>query len=124
MEKHRDGKLDFPVMWGRDIHSPNQVVRGAKAFHVTRFAVVYVGSEDGKLYAFNAITGATLWTATTGAAVDSSPAVANGVVYVGSYDNKLYAFELNGGTSAVYHRSAQAPSRFMLHPDWRLKAMP
>jgi outer membrane protein assembly factor BamB len=36
------------------------------------------------------------WTATTGGAVYSSPAVVNGVLYVGSYDNKLYAFDANG----------------------------
>jgi len=63
--------------------------------------VVYVGSDDGKLYAFDAagVTGCTagvctpLWTATTGSKVQSSPAVAEGVVYVGSDDGKLYAFD-------------------------------
>jgi outer membrane protein assembly factor BamB len=64
--------------------------------------VVYVGSDDNKLYAFSAAgtTGCSgtpkackpLWTAATGGYVYSSPAVANGVVYVGSYDGKLYAF--------------------------------
>ena len=52
--------------------------------------VVYVGSDDGKVYAFNASTGATLWTAATGLAVESSPAVSDGVVYVGSEDDNLY----------------------------------
>jgi outer membrane protein assembly factor BamB len=67
----------------------------------------YVGSDDGKLYAFDA-AGATncaagpprtcspLWTAATGGAVRSSPAVANGNVYVGSDDGKLYAFDAEG----------------------------
>ncbi len=36
--------------------------------------VVYVGSEDDKLYALNATTGATLWSAATGNAIFSSPA--------------------------------------------------
>src|SRR5207237_1141420 len=63
---------------------------------------VYVGSDDHNLYAFDAAgrtgcsgtpkTCAPLWTAATGGAVNSSPAVANGVVYVGSDDDKLYAF--------------------------------
>ncbi len=68
--------------------------------------VVYVGSHDGKLYAFDAKSRqgctlyvcAPLWTATTGGAVSSSPAVANGVVYVGSDDGRLYAFDANGVT--------------------------
>src|SRR5437899_11176442 len=52
--------------------------------------VVYVGSTDGNLYAFQAATGQKIWSAPAGAAtgnwVASSPAVANGVVYVGSLD--------------------------------------
>jgi outer membrane protein assembly factor BamB len=61
--------------------------------------VVYVGSFDDKLYAFNASTGAVLWIAMTGSIVQSSPAVANGVVYVGSYDHKLYAYNASGSGS-------------------------
>jgi outer membrane protein assembly factor BamB len=56
--------------------------------------VVYVGAGDDKLHAFDAARGTKLWTATTGASVDSSPTVANGMVYVGSADGKLYAFGL------------------------------
>lgn len=56
--------------------------------------VVYVGSDDGKVYAMDAATGAVLWTATTGGEVFSSPAVALGRVYVGSFDEKLYSFGL------------------------------
>ena len=46
--------------------------------------VVYVGSDDGKVYALNAATGAKMWSYTTDDYVSSSPAVVNGVVYVGS----------------------------------------
>jgi hypothetical protein len=35
------------------------------------------------------------WTAATGNAIYTSPAVVNGVVYVGSGDGKLYAFHLS-----------------------------
>jgi outer membrane protein assembly factor BamB len=52
---------------------------------------LYVGSDDGKLYAFELSNQKLLWTMATGGAVKSSPAVANGVIYVGSNDNKLYA---------------------------------
>jgi outer membrane protein assembly factor BamB len=58
--------------------------------------VVWVGSEDGKLYAFDATGGCSPcppgFTATTGGAIDSSPAVANGMVYVGSSDHNLYVY--------------------------------
>jgi outer membrane protein assembly factor BamB len=63
-------------------------------------AVVYVGSGDGKVYALNATTGATLWTATSIDAVGSSPAVAGGVVYFAASEGanvfeavgKVYAY--------------------------------
>src|SRR5207245_6776433 len=56
------------------------------------------GASDGKLYARNAVSGASVWTATTGGAISSSPTVAGSAVYVGSVDRKLYAF--NAGTGA------------------------
>jgi outer membrane protein assembly factor BamB len=60
--------------------------------------VVYVGSSDEYLYAFDAGTGAKLWNFRTGSGIESAPAVANGVVYVGSFDNNVYA--LHAGTGA------------------------
>jgi outer membrane protein assembly factor BamB len=60
--------------------------------------VVYTASEDAKLYALNANSGAILWTGTMGGdVVFSGATVANGVVYVGNEgDRKLYAFNANG----------------------------
>jgi len=59
--------------------------------------VVYVGSGDGNLYAFDARSGTKKWSAATGGAISSSPAVANGVVYVGSTDTHLWAFDAKTG---------------------------
>ncbi len=56
--------------------------------------VVYIGSLDNSLYAFDANTGGLLWSYTTGNEILSSPSIANGVVYVGSNDFQLYAFHL------------------------------
>ena len=55
--------------------------------------VVYVGSDDGTLYALDAATGAERWRFATGDEVDSSPAVVDGVVFVGSEDGNVYALE-------------------------------
>ncbi|GHO63959.1 hypothetical protein KSC_028510 [Ktedonobacter sp. SOSP1-52] len=58
--------------------------------------VVYIGTYDGKLYAFDANCRnqcQPLWSFLTGGDIASSPAVANGMVYVGSVDGKLYAFD-------------------------------
>ena len=63
--------------------------------------IVYVGSTDSKLYAWNAATGATIagFPVVTGGPINSSPAIANGVVYAGATDNKLYAW--NAATGAT-----------------------
>ncbi len=71
--------------------------------------VAYVGSKDGKVYAFDAAgtTGCAgtpksctpLWTTVgSGGSAFSSPVVANGFVYVSSDDRKLYAFGAAGTT--------------------------
>jgi outer membrane protein assembly factor BamB len=81
--------------------------------------VVYIGSEDGKLYAFDAAGNtncsgtprkcAPLWTGSTGSLIESSPAVVNGVVYIGSEDHKLYAFDAAGNTNCSGTPKACAP---------------
>ena len=58
--------------------------------------MVYVGSEDGNLYALDVATGAMKWAFHTAGYIDSSPVVADGVVYIGSEDGNLYAFHLPG----------------------------
>jgi len=60
---------------------------------------VFVGSDDRKVYALDAATGAVLWTVSTGRMVRSGPAYENGTVFVGSVDQKLYA--INASTGAV-----------------------
>lgn len=59
--------------------------------------VMYVGSDDFNVYAFDAETGGEIWTFLTGGRILSSPAVADGIVYVGSYDTNLYALDKDTG---------------------------
>lgn len=56
---------------------------------------VYVGSDDGHLYAIDATDGTVAWTVETGGPIVSSPAVAGQTVYVGSDDATLYAISTN-----------------------------
>ena len=79
----------WSVSSGDVIHSSPTVANG----------VVYVGSQDSKLYALNTSTGRILWTYTAGNVIDSSPTIANGIVYVGSWNGKLYAFHLPDGAA-------------------------
>lgn len=59
--------------------------------------IVYVGSDDSNIYAFDAGTGNIKWKYTTGGYVHSSPAVTGGIVYVGSYDSNIYAIDAATG---------------------------
>lgn len=66
--------------------------------------MIYVGSDNGEFYAFNATCRQNcqpLWSFNTGKSVASSPAVAGGMVYVGSANGKLYAFD------ATCHQNCQ-----------------
>ena len=52
---------------------------------------VYIGSDDGNIYALDAGTGRKMGNFTTGGSVDSSPFVDNDVIYVDSGDGSVYA---------------------------------
>jgi outer membrane protein assembly factor BamB len=65
-----------------------------------------------KLYAYNASTGATAWSAADGgdSTFTDSPAVSNGVVYVYGWDAKLYAFNETTGAPMTGFPSAALSS--------------
>lgn len=71
--------------------------------------IVYAGSSDTNVYAWDAKTGGLLWQYPTANQVTSAPAVANGIVYVGS--GQLYA--LNAVTGALIWSS---PNGSLLSP--------
>jgi outer membrane protein assembly factor BamB len=71
---------------------------------------LYVGSDDGNLYAVDATSGAVVWAFAPGGPIVSSPAVATGgtdpVIVVGSNDGNVY-FVLDAGS---------APSQMAVFP--------
>ena len=65
--------------------------------------VVYVGADDGNLYALDTGGGGLLWSFQTDDVVRSPATVSNGVVYVGSNDNNLYALDAASGDLLWQH---------------------
>jgi len=85
---------------------------GSGNFYSTAAVVygrVFLGNTDGRMYAYDAGSGALDWAVQTGAYVYASPAVTNApglgpTVYVGSYDGTFYAFNARSGRVAwSYH---------------------
>ncbi len=73
--------------------------------------VLYIGSDDGNVYAINASTSQQKWAFPTGGAVSSRPTVVNGVLYIGSYDNKVYAIDaLTGQQKWAFPTGDKVPS--------------
>ena len=68
--------------------------------------VIYVGSNDGNLYAVDQQTGTQKWKFTTGARVTSSPAVVEGLVYFGSFDGNFYCVDAVTGKLRWRFRNA------------------
>jgi outer membrane protein assembly factor BamB len=58
---------------------------------------VYFGSQNGFLYALEALTGKERWKFQTGGCIHSSPAVVHGIVFFGSHDKHVYALDARTG---------------------------
>lgn len=68
--------------------------------------LVYVGSDDRRLYALDLASGARRWTFTTNGPIHSTPAVDDTGVYFLSYDGIFYALDPGSGTLRWKFRSA------------------
>jgi eukaryotic-like serine/threonine-protein kinase len=66
---------------------------------VHKDGVIYFGSDDGNVYAVDAVDGRQRWKRKTGGPVSSTPAIAGNLLYVGSYDGKFYALDTNTGAT-------------------------
>lgn len=85
------------LLWTFDTHKePNsQSLVGSSPAIVN--GVVYIGSDDGELFALNAYTGDLIWNRTLGYLSTSSPAVVDGVVYVSVWEGTNYALNASNG---------------------------
>ncbi|MBU4223448.1 MAG: PQQ-binding-like beta-propeller repeat protein [Euryarchaeota archaeon] len=59
---------------------------------------VYIGSDEGYVYALDTLNGSLKWKYKTGKTVSSSPAVVNGTVFIGSTDHNFYALDAISGS--------------------------
>ena len=90
---YNDGGVqpDGEVLW--EFNTDGQVVSCPAISN----GIVYIGSDDKKVYALDADTGKKIWEFETGGKIRSSPAVSDGVVYIVSWDGNAYALDANSG---------------------------
>ncbi len=82
---------------------------------------IYVGSDDGNLYAVDPETGEEIWRFKTGDKIQSSPAVGpNGTIYVGSLDSRFYAIKPNGDLKWSFNIGDYIFSSPAIGPDGRV----
>jgi outer membrane protein assembly factor BamB len=82
---------DVPWPWGHESYD------NYTSSAVLSADIVIFGAGDGNVYAFDATSGKSKWTARTGERIRSTPAVADGAVFVGTAGGKLYRFDLASG---------------------------
>ena len=82
------------IEWRRATNASKEGVNSSPA---VADGSVYVGSDDGRLWAFSARSGAVRWSARTGGPIRSSPAVVGNTVYIGSDDGRIYALATRTG---------------------------
>lgn len=68
---------------------------------------VYFGTARGKVYAFDAFTGARRWRFSANGGIPGSPVVSEGRVYIGSRDHNLYALDATTGTELWRFRTGK-----------------
>ena len=66
---------------------------------------VYIGSDDGQVYALDFATGRKLWAFKAGSAVLAPPLLAEGTVFVGTSDGIFYALDAASGQARWKHET-------------------
>lgn len=77
--------------------------RPGRSAPVISDGVLYVGSHDRTLYAFDVTDGSKRWSIDTGAAIRSPPGVADGIVTVANSDGVAFGIDTESGDEEWRH---------------------
>ncbi len=85
------------LIWSRSIGTITQGSPAAVAVDNK----LYIGTDEGKLFALDRLTGSTIWEQDYGAsaAIKGSPTIGNDLVYFGAVNDKVYAVEAGNGNT-------------------------
>jgi outer membrane protein assembly factor BamB len=82
---------DGKILWSKTLSSRSE------SSPLVADGKVYLGSEGGTLYAFDAATGKQDWTYRAGGAIKGSPTLDKGVLFFGAYGGSVYAVRARDG---------------------------
>ncbi len=100
LKKNDKGRIDWPFHMSGSSTSESEEQANNISFDSSpaiAYDKVYIGSNNGNLYAIDTKTGTQAWSYKTDGSIYSSPTVADGVVYVGSNDGNIYAVNAQTG---------------------------
>ncbi len=83
------------LLWSKSIGS----ISGSSPAALLEDDNLYIGTDEGRLYALDRFTGATVWEHNfgTAAALKGSPAIGDGLIYIGAGDSQFYAVNAEDG---------------------------
>jgi outer membrane protein assembly factor BamB len=87
------------LLWARETGGP--VTSGAALAD----GILYIGSDDGNVHAFDAATGRPVRTFPTSGAISAGVSVADGTLFAGSADHAVYAFRVSTGERTWAYRT-------------------
>ena len=84
--------------WKRELVDPDegQSLVAGPALDTLR-QILIVGSENGYLYALDAVSSEELWRFKADGKIWTTPEISNGIVYFGSHDKNIYALDISTG---------------------------
>jgi outer membrane protein assembly factor BamB len=100
----RAGETPDRLLWARP--TGDQVSSGAAIAD----GVVYIGSDDGHIHAFEAASGRPVRTYPAGGAVSGAVTTADGVLFAGSADHRVYALSIAFGAPSWQYPTGGAVS--------------
>lgn len=83
------------LLWSKSIGS----ISGSSPAALLAEDTLYIGTDEGRFYALDRFTGATVWERNfgTAAALKGSPAIGDGLIYIGAGDSQFYALDSGNG---------------------------
>jgi outer membrane protein assembly factor BamB len=97
--------VTYDLLWSRNILINQGAIAIASSSPAIVNDVVYIGSDDGYMYAFNGFNGDQIWSVKLGDSAVSSPVVVDGIVYVRDWYGNDYALNVSNGETVWTFRA-------------------